>query len=532
MTTHAAGGAGLEPVRGGWRVALVLAAALCGLVAPACAAQEQVFDDATWRFLNARGPTLYYSIQPVEFRGRSSILDTVARERLGLMLGQAEPDGIVPAVAYLELYYNTGAYLESPLLYVKEKNMRAALEAVLPEPRRSQFRQTHRLAPAMLLDEEAYASLIKAQRVTREQADRAKAMPSLRGVLEELSHKGEYRLPLERLGQRYEAMLESLPEIPLSCECCMSVADQPKCWRERRWSDDKLGNGARPGAASYRMRRLELLYNQVARGTVLFVGFAAATVALLLGVAGRWRWAGWTGAGLFVLSTLGLLGVFVVRWVLSGRSWYLPPIVNQFEAVTGSALLGCLLGGAMELRSRRGYLALAASFYTAVALLAGFFLPHEMGATLSASHGILNSPVMAAHVAVIIIGHAMAGVAGLLSLGYVALRMLRRPAQKLDGLDRSCAAAAQLACWTLALGTALGAFWGDFAWGRWWGWDPKETWALLTVLVFVGAVHVRRLSRPSRAALVAAMLCLLGTAVMLFNWLVVNYLLAGKHSYA
>jgi ABC-type transport system involved in cytochrome c biogenesis permease subunit len=91
---------------------------------------------------------------------------------------------------------------------------------------------------------------------------------------------------------------------------------------------------------------------------------------------------------------------------------------------------------------------------------------------------------------------------------------------------------AQLAAWFLIAGTLLGAYWGDFAWGRWWGWDPKETWALITCVVYLAVLHVRLVTPSRYRGLVTALICLLGSLVMIFNWVFVNYFLSGKHSYA
>jgi len=106
------------------------------------------------------------------------------------------------------------------------------------------------------------------------------------------------------------------------------------------------------------------------------------------------------------------------------------------------------------------------------------------------------------------------------------------PTGALAGIDRCNLIVAQLACWTLVVGTVLGAYWADFAWARPWGWDPKETWALITTLIYVAIVHVRFAAPQRHRGIVTAVLCMLGCAAMLFNWIVVNYLLTGLHSYA
>ena len=70
----------------------------------------------------------------------------------------------------------------------------------------------------------------------------------------------------------------------------------------------------------------------------------------------------------------------------------------------------------------------------------------------------------------------------------------------------------------------------DSAWGRWWAWDPKETWALITWIVYLIAIHVRLGVRDR--GLVTAWLSFTGFIVMLWTYWGVNLLLAGLHSYA
>jgi cytochrome c-type biogenesis protein CcsB len=82
----------------------------------------------------------------------------------------------------------------------------------------------------------------------------------------------------------------------------------------------------------------------------------------------------------------------------------------------------------------------------------------------------------------------------------------------------------------LTLGIALGAYWANHAWGRYWGWDPKETSALLTWFVYAGYLHARGLRGWEGKR--AAYLLLLGYAAVLFTYFAVNFLISGLHSYA
>jgi cytochrome c-type biogenesis protein CcsB len=88
----------------------------------------------------------------------------------------------------------------------------------------------------------------------------------------------------------------------------------------------------------------------------------------------------------------------------------------------------------------------------------------------------------------------------------------------------------QLAFWLLGVGIILGAVWADQSWGRPWGWDPKETFALVTWIVYLIVVHTR-ISVENKGWW-TAVLSVIGFFVMLFNWVGVNFFLVGLHSYA
>ncbi len=82
--------------------------------------------------------------------------------------------------------------------------------------------------------------------------------------------------------------------------------------------------------------------------------------------------------------------------------------------------------------------------------------------------------------------------------------------------------------WTLAI--MCGAIWAEAAWGRYWGWDPKETWAFIAWVVYAGYLHAR--ATPSVKRNVATLLAVGGFAVMMVNLFVINFAVSGLHSYA
>jgi cytochrome c-type biogenesis protein CcsB len=105
-------------------------------------------------------------------------------------------------------------------------------------------------------------------------------------------------------------------------------------------------------------------------------------------------------------------------------------------------------------------------------------------------------------------------------------RMMPHP----DVLDRTAYRAFAFAfpIWTFAV--IAGAIWAEYAWGHYWQWDPKETWAFITWIVYAGYLHARATAgwRGRKAAYVA----MLGFATIIFNFFIVNIFISGMHSYA
>ena len=99
--------------------------------------------------------------------------------------------------------------------------------------------------------------------------------------------------------------------------------------------------------------------------------------------------------------------------------------------------------------------------------------------------------------------------------------------QILDGTTMVMMEMSFVLLWT---GLVMGAIWADHSWGRPWGWDPKEVFALNTFIIFLLLVHVRL--KVKDKGLWTALLAVLGAAVMLFNWIIINFAISGLHSYA
>ncbi len=153
---------------------------------------------------------------------------------------------------------------------------------------------------------------------------------------------------------------------------------------------------------------------------------------------------------------------------------------------------------------------------------------------------------LAVHVVTIMAGYASAAMAlilGNIALGYYLLGRYvvspgtagggcatRRPPEACALLAGFTYTAIQITVLLLTAGTILGALWADKAWGRFWAWDPKEVWALISLLAYLGFLHMRHIGWLGAFGM--AMTAVLGASAVGFTWYGVNFLLgSGMHSY-
>ncbi len=227
----------------------------------------------------------------------------------------------------------------------------------------------------------------------------------------------------------------------------------------------------------------------------------------------------WTAAGF-------LGGAVVTRAMAAGR----PPYGNMWEFFEAFAFVATIAYAISE--RWHGQKVAGAFVLPLVAVLLGVseaLFPHRLEPLVPA---LQNNRLLAIHVASMIIAYGLLTVAA----GASVIYLLQSERDRFPRLP-SAATAEEITHRlimagfpVLGLGIALGAYWGSYAWGRYWGWDPKETTALVSWLVYAGYMHARALRGWSGRR--TAMISLLGYGVILFNIFVVNFVISGLHSYA
>lgn len=139
---------------------------------------------------------------------------------------------------------------------------------------------------------------------------------------------------------------------------------------------------------------------------------------------------------------------------------------------------------------------------------------------------VLRTPLLFIHMIPIIVSYALFSLLAI--LGVVGLLLPEGKSARLRDISRILLLPA---VFLLAFGTFLGAVWANISWGSYWTWDPKETWALVTLLVYAAVLHDTSL-RPSERPRLFHLLCILAFLTVLITFFGVNLIFGGIHSYA
>lgn len=215
----------------------------------------------------------------------------------------------------------------------------------------------------------------------------------------------------------------------------------------------------------------------------------------------------------FLALTFGL----ALRWIISGNI----PMSNGYESMLTVAWFVMLISILMQLRIR---IVMVFGF-----LISGFFLLvshiNQMDPAIGQMMPVLNSPLLSIHVSIIMMSYA------LLSLTFICGIMgicLRSHGEELQALSRIFLYPALT---TMGFGIFIGAIWANVSWGNYWSWDSKETWALITFMIYAVVVHTHSLP-VFRKPLVYHIYITLAFLSIAMTYFGVNYFLTGMHSYA
>lgn len=503
--------------------------------------------------------------------GRVKILDTLARETVRTITGAAkftdlEPvpgstggtmpmyrkQKVDPMFTLLDLIIDPRYYFEKPLLGIEYLPLRQRFVELeyKNEAERERALKLLRISPRMVVT-------------------------NVSAIAEEHMSEQPYRVALDRLGDAVGLWRDSwqnlvmvappardqtwahLSTLPDSHPARKAAAELGAAWRARDAARvsaavktlaeelPKINSATYPTSA----RSLEIAYNRSNAFEWGFWGYFFALLSLLLAFGTGRSWLAWLGTILFV-AALGLHGFgFISRCLIAERF----AIQNQFESMTGLSFFAAIVGLVIMVTKRQWLFGAAAAACGFLVLITAT-QTNIPGKSIEREAAILNTSVLLKyHVTTVLVSYGLITLGFIVSLFYLGVHYFgavrtsavalgeagagavadAEPprARTLADLDRAQMTILQLAFWTLGVGILLGAWWADHSWGRWWAFDPKETWALLTWIVYLIAIHVR-FATGGNKALTTAWLSAGGFIVMLWTYFGVNLLLPGLHAYA
>lgn len=280
---------------------------------------------------------------------------------------------------------------------------------------------------------------------------------------------------------------------------------------------------------------LEIFYNQFnifgkLAKTFALLGFVLLVFHFMLIFKPTARFSKYINAGTalvflaFLLYTIGL----GIRWYISGHA----PWSNGYETMIYIGW-ATVLSGFVFVRRSPISLAVTTVLASIILFVAGM---SWMNPEITNLVPVLKSYWLVVHVAIITASYGFLAMGALLGLLNLVLMILRNPKNEKNirytilEVSYIIEMALMVGLLMLTIGAFIGGVWANESWGRYWGWDPKETWALVTVLVYSIILHLRKI--PGLKSIISlSSLALVGLASVLMTFFGVNYYLSGMHSY-
>ncbi|MBO4483728.1 MAG: cytochrome c biogenesis protein CcsA [Prevotella sp.] len=265
----------------------------------------------------------------------------------------------------------------------------------------------------------------------------------------------------------------------------------------------------------------EILYNQqpftVVGAFMIVIGLLVIVIAEIIRKKGNA-----VKLGVLTIICVFQLAVFLLRWYISGNI----PLSNGYETMAFVSLSTSLLTlSAIWMLRKQPFVCNTVTIGGLMIAGLTLLVAHlsEMSPQITSLMPVLHSPWLTTHVSLIMVSYSLFAFMAVIA----AVDLVKRDA-RLDALNRLMLYPAEI---FLAIGIFLGAIWANQSWGTYWSWDPKEVWALISMLIYCVPLHVGSLP-VMRKAKVHDIYLIMAFLSILMTYFGVNYLLGGMHSYA
>lgn len=284
--------------------------------------------------------------------------------------------------------------------------------------------------------------------------------------------------------------------------------------------------------------KAEIWYNRLKINERLFpyfilLGFLLLTIIILSTVSFSKTGHYWIKflIGLYVIGLIMLFSSFLLRWYIANRI----PLANGYETMIFISWVSLLLG--LIFFKRSTFVVAAASILSGFSLLVAHL--SFMDPQITNLVPVLQSHWLTLHVSVITSSYGFLGfsaIVGLIVLILYAVRLsdkakMEHVKNSISSLSAVSYKSLTLGLVLLTIGTFLGAIWANESWGRYWGWDPKESWSLITILTYSVLIHSLNISGVINTFRFN-LLALWSFSTVLMTYFGVNYYFSGLHSYA
>jgi cytochrome c-type biogenesis protein CcsB len=508
--------------------------------------------------------------------GRLKVLDTLARETVSTLCNRNDyfeldngnkKVSFDPLFTTIDMMIDPSYYADKPLVYINFLPLREALlEAEFPKnPAKVQeWKKKLRITPMMF---NTHARTVGGKHTDQQFTDGlGRADNALR-----LWHSGWSNLnlvPPAAAADPWKHLSTLEPAHPARA-AALALGD---AWRKKDVGSAQKAIDAlaaalpeiNPGVYPTTRRAIEVSYNRSRGFDLGWITYAISFLMLILAFGTGRSWLMKGGIVVFVLAIVVHAVAFGMRSYLAQRY----AIQNQFESMTGISLFAAVVGLVLMAWRRQPLFGAAAAGAGFLALV-GATQTGIPGYNIEREAAILNTSVLLKyHVTIVLVSYSLITLGFLISCFYLVSHYSAKSkgtlptvamagvvgmnadasdmssasaedapaapgtiARTLKDLDTAQMTVLQLAFWFLGVGILLGGWWADHSWGRWWAFDPKETWALITWIVYLILIHVRFATGKNRA-LVSAWLSVVGFFTMLWCYFGVNLILPGLHAYA
>ena len=294
---------------------------------------------------------------------------------------------------------------------------------------------------------------------------------------------------------------------------------------------DKVGTDIKPTASKINaeivFNKLDIFFNLTLAYVLL--GFIMVVLAFVVIFKPEFKPAKTTKIILAILSILFAIQTFGMgyRWYLSGHAPW-SDIYETLIYISWSAIFAGVIF------FRNSLLALGAA-----TIIAGIFMftAHltDVDPQITSLVPVLKSYWLTIHVSILTASYGFFGLSAILGFLTLIMFIFRKNRPHLDDIIKHISAINEisliigLAC--ITIGNFLGGVWANESWGRYWGWDPKETWAYVSIVVYALVIHLRFV-KSLNTPYVLATASLLAFSSIMMTYLGVNFYLSGMHSYA